>query len=153
MTPSFHRKLLFAAATALTLLAGCGHYQLGSTISENLRDVYVPNVRNESGQPGVEIALTQALIKEIQREGTLRIVPEERAGSRLDVVVVSNDSMNHVFANTILLGNLSRKMMVRALNLMRNRFPNIMQDTGFFDNIHICPNFSGQKRRNISYLH
>ena len=88
MTPSFHRKLFFAAATALTLLAGCGHYQLGSTISENLRDVYVPNVRNESGQPGVEIALTQALIKEIQREGTLRIVPEERAGSRLDVVVV-----------------------------------------------------------------
>ena len=88
MIPFPRTPLLLAAATALMVLCGCGHYQLGTPISENLRDVYVPTVRNESGQPGVETALTQALLKEIQREGTLRIVPEERAGSRLDVVVV-----------------------------------------------------------------
>ncbi|MGI5869868.1 MAG: LPS assembly lipoprotein LptE [Kiritimatiellia bacterium] len=88
MIPSLRFTPLFAAAAALALLAGCGHYQLGTTIPENLRDVHVPNVRNESGQPGVEIELTRALIKEIQREGTLRIVPEERASTRLDVIVV-----------------------------------------------------------------
>ncbi len=86
MTPILRTPLLLAAA--LLALSGCGHYQLGTTISERLRDVHVPTVRNESGQPGVEIELTKALIKEIQREGTLRIVPEDRAASRLDVVVV-----------------------------------------------------------------
>lgn len=88
MKISSRLSLVFSLVGLCLSFTGCGHYQLGTTISEDLRYVYVPTVRNESGQPNVEIALTQALIKEIQREGTLRIVPEERANTRLDVVVV-----------------------------------------------------------------
>lgn len=77
-----------AAAAMLAMTSGCANYKLGTTLSENLRTVYVPNVRNESGQPGVERELTKAILKEIQREGTLRLVPEDRAATRLDIVVV-----------------------------------------------------------------
>ncbi len=69
-------------------ISGCANYKLGTTLDPSLRDVYVPNVRNESGQPGVEIEVMRALTKEIQREGTLRIVSEENASTKLEVTVV-----------------------------------------------------------------
>ena len=65
-----------AAAVIVAAVPGCANYRLGTTLDPALRDVYVPNVRNESGQPGVEIEVMRALIKEIQREGTLRIDSE-----------------------------------------------------------------------------
>ena len=78
---------LFAACAAL-LAGGCAsHYQFGTTLSPDLRDVYVPTVFNEANEPGVAQAVDRALRKEIQREGTLRIVPEGEAATRLDVVV------------------------------------------------------------------
>ena len=77
-----------AAAVIVAAVPGCANYRLGTTLDPALRDVYVPNVRNESGQPGGKIEVMRALIKEIQREGTLRIVPEERASTKLEVVVV-----------------------------------------------------------------
>lgn len=80
--------LLFALCA--TLLSGCAsHYQLGTTLPPELRDVYIPTILNEGDEPGVAQALDRALRKEIQREGTLRIVPEEEATTRLEVVVVS----------------------------------------------------------------
>ncbi len=78
-----------AGGITVAALSGCGHYQLGTTLPNALRDVYVPSVRNDSGQPGVENEVTRALLEEIRREGTLRIVPEHRATTRLDVAVVN----------------------------------------------------------------
>lgn len=71
-----------------SLLAGCASsYRLGTTLDPSLRDVYVPTVMNESSEPGVAQAVDRALRKEILREGTLRLVPESEASTRLDVVV------------------------------------------------------------------
>lgn len=101
-------------AMIAVLLTGCRHYQLGTTLSESLRDVYVPSVRNESGQPGVEHEVTRALLSEIRREGTLRIVPENRASTRLDVVVVGymQDSIRYSRSNTDL--SEEYRMVLRA---------------------------------------
>ena len=82
------RPTLFALCAAL--LSGCASsYKLGTTLDPELCDVYVPTVLNEAGEPGVAQAVDRALRKEIQREGTLRIVPEDEATTRLDVVVTS----------------------------------------------------------------
>ena len=71
-----------------SLLAGCASsYKLGTTLDPSLRDVYVPTVLNETSEPGVARAVDQALRKEILREGTLHLVPEMEATTRLDVVV------------------------------------------------------------------
>ena len=79
---------LTLAALCAALLSGCASsYRFGTTLAPELRDVYVPTVYNETGEPGVALAADRALRKEIQREGTLRIVPESEATTRLDVVV------------------------------------------------------------------
>ncbi len=76
------------AAACAALLCGCASsYRFGTTLDPELRDVYVPTVLNESSEPGVARAVDQALRREIRREGTLRMVPESEAATRLDVVV------------------------------------------------------------------
>lgn len=112
----FFSTLIVTAA----LLTGCGHYQFGTTLSESLRDVYVPSVRNESGEPGVEHEVTRALLSEIRREGTMRIVPEDRASTRLDVVVVAykQDSIRYNRGNTDL--SEEYRMVLRATATFTN---------------------------------
>ena len=79
---------VLAVLSALLLCAGCASsYRLGTTLDPGLRAVYVPTVLDESAEPGVARAVDQALRKEIIREGTLRLVPESEAATRLDVVV------------------------------------------------------------------
>ena len=79
---------LFAAVLGALFVSGCAtHYQFGTTLSEDLCYVYVPTLRNESDQPDAARYLNQALRKEIRREGTLRMVPEDQATTRLDVVI------------------------------------------------------------------
>ena len=75
-------------ALCVALASGCASsYRLGTTLSPDLCSVYVPTVLNEADEPGVAQAVDRQLRKEIQREGTLRIVPEDEATTRLDVVV------------------------------------------------------------------
>lgn len=80
----------FLAAAAALLLSGCAsEYQLGTTLPEDCRDVFIPAILNESGEPRAATELRRALEKEIRREGTLRIVSDEAyATTRLDVTVV-----------------------------------------------------------------
>ncbi len=83
----FRICLLSAAAF---LLSGCAaEYQLGTTLPEDSRDVYIPAILNESGEPRAATELRRALEKEIRREGTLHIVSDEAyASTRLDVTVI-----------------------------------------------------------------
>ena len=88
----------FLAAASL-LLAGCTtQYKLGTTLAPDLRDVYVPTVLNESDQPDAARYLQRALVREIQREGTLRMVPESQAATRLDVVVTQYEQSATTYA-------------------------------------------------------
>ena len=67
--------------------AGCGNYRLGTTLSEDLRAVYVPTVVNKTAEPRADAELTRALSREIQREGTLAISDADKALTRLDVEI------------------------------------------------------------------
>ena len=92
----FHACLLAAAAL---LLSGCAsEYQLGTTLPEDCRDVYIPAILNESGEPLAAVTLRRALEKEIRREGTLRIVNDEASATvRLDVTVKEYKQMATAF--------------------------------------------------------
>ncbi len=95
----FRPAALLAATVASALLSGCAtQYKLGTTLAPELRDVYVPTIRNESSQPDAARALQRALVREIQREGTLRMVPESEAATRLDVVVTGYDQSATTYA-------------------------------------------------------
>ena len=64
-----------AAAVALALLAagGCAGYRIGTTLPAHLRSISVENFVNESGEPRLETELSRAVLREIQREGQLRL--------------------------------------------------------------------------------
>lgn len=92
---------LGVAAAATMLAAGCASldsYRLGSTLSEQDRFVYLAPVLNESDQAQAARILQRALEREIRREGTLRLVPEAQATTRLDVVVTSYEQESIAYA-------------------------------------------------------
>jgi hypothetical protein len=61
------------------LLTGCASYQLGSMLPDDIKTVYVPTFVNKTGEPMIETEATQAVIREIQKDGSLKVVnaPEE----------------------------------------------------------------------------
>lgn len=83
---------MFILTLCITTLAffetGCASYQLGSTLDPALANVYVPTVRSIVNQPGIEATVTSAIIKEIQREGTMRICDKANASTILDVEII-----------------------------------------------------------------
>lgn len=83
--------------SALSLLlvifsAGCG-YTNKTVLPMGMKTIYVDTVKNKipvesvfAYQPGLEIKITDAVIRLLQRDGNLRVVPKEEA----DVVLESN---------------------------------------------------------------
>jgi len=73
--------------TACILASGCLGYRIGSTLPPDIRTVYVPAFANRSGEPELEAATTTAVIRELQRDGTLKITDSDEADVRLEVTL------------------------------------------------------------------
>ncbi len=77
-TPSlFIRRLLPILALAgglALLLPGCVGYRLGSMLPPDIKTVYLENLDNQTNEPLVEQDIMQALVEEIQQDGSLRVV-------------------------------------------------------------------------------
>ena len=71
--------------------AGCGitGYRLGTSLPSDIRSVHVPAFENQTREPQLEAEATQALIREIQRDGTLRIASADTADAVLSVALVN----------------------------------------------------------------
>lgn len=61
------------AGMVLLLQAGCASYTFRSSVPEEMRTIAVPVFENASGFPEADVAVTQAILREIQREGTFKI--------------------------------------------------------------------------------
>jgi hypothetical protein len=61
------------------LLMGCASYQLGSMLPDDIKTVYIPTFVNKTSEPMIETEATQATIRELQNDGSLKVVrsPEE----------------------------------------------------------------------------
>lgn len=77
--------MLSAVASVLT---GCAGYRLGSTLPPGINVVHVPIFINKTSEPLLEIVTSQAVISEIQRDGTLSIGSREKCDVILDVSVI-----------------------------------------------------------------
>jgi len=76
---------LTAACLAVLILPGCG-YTTRSAMPENMKSIYVETVVNKidvaqiiAYKPGLEIDITNAIVRRLQRDGNLKVVktPEE----------------------------------------------------------------------------
>ncbi len=84
--------MMRSATIALTLcvLAGCAGYQVGPVKPKRLREVTtiaVPSFKNETLEPRVEVLLANAVIKQIQQDGTYRIASESDADAILECTI------------------------------------------------------------------
>ena len=70
---------IFVLAASLLGAAGCASYSFHSSVPENLRTLSVPVFLNESEFPELNTIITQYTLREIQREGTLKIMPPQKA--------------------------------------------------------------------------
>lgn len=64
---------------------GCAGYRLGSMLPADVASVYVPSVVNKTTEPLIEIDVTQAIIQNIQQDGSLKVVNAEDADTVLTV--------------------------------------------------------------------
>ncbi len=65
--------------TAMLMVPACASdprrgYSLATTFPEDVKTVSVPVFKNYSTTPGIEVELTEAIIKEIQRSTSVRVV-------------------------------------------------------------------------------
>ena len=99
---------LSVGAAVATLVSGCAGYRLGSMLPPDIKTVYVPTCRNQTTEPLVDVETTQALLRQLQIDGSLRVVSEAEADSVLEVTVTdfsmsprafSKESDRATFAN------------------------------------------------------
>jgi len=102
---------LITATAALLTLTGCVGYQLGSMLPKDIQTVYVPTFVNVTNEPFLETEATRAAIREIQRDGSLRIADEGEADSVLYVRITSYELSPLVYEQT----DRSRPSQYRAI--------------------------------------
>ncbi len=82
--------LLAISATALT---GCG-YHLGPAkpaVMRNVETLAVQTFKNKTYEPRIEVLMADTLIKQLQQDGTYRIISDERADAILYCTLDSID--------------------------------------------------------------
>lgn len=82
---------LFFCLLGLTLMTSCANYRMGSTpkpeAMADVRVLYVPMVVNETDDTAVPGPVTNAILQEIDREGTFRHARKDESDAVLEVVV------------------------------------------------------------------
>jgi len=83
--PRRRLALLCLAAAALAGTAGCGAYSTRSgRLDPSLRHVAVPFLENLSAEPGIEVELTDLIVRAIQDDNTLKVTDEQHADTILE---------------------------------------------------------------------
>lgn len=84
-------KRVVSILLPLALMAGCANYTWTSSVPEDLRLVAVPTFANDSGLVGAGSAVSREVLREIQREGTFKVVPTDEAAIEVQGTVVSGE--------------------------------------------------------------
>jgi len=99
----FH--LSFALVGTL-LLTSCAGYRLGSVPYAELKGVekiYVPVVKNESFEPGIQVMVTNAIIRRFSQDGTYETGRQSESDATLEVVItdLKRDSLRRARSNSL----------------------------------------------------
>jgi len=73
------------------LLLGCANYKMGNTPKgeglSNIRVLYVPTAQNDTDETAVPASVTNAILQELDRDGTYRHARKDEADAILEVTV------------------------------------------------------------------
>jgi outer membrane lipopolysaccharide assembly protein LptE/RlpB len=79
------RQCVFLLVATVVVLGGCGYSTQGN-LPPHIKSVAVPMLKNRTLQPGIESAITSAVIRALSTR--LRLVPAEQADSILEGEIV-----------------------------------------------------------------
>lgn len=92
------KKTRFLSAVLVVLmagLAGCG-YTTKTVLPRNVKTIYVETVKNKlkaediyAYQPGLEMDITNAVIRRLQQDGNLKVVEQQKADAILKTDLLS----------------------------------------------------------------
>jgi hypothetical protein len=87
-------RCLVTGVWLLVTIAGCG-YTRKTVLPQNIKTIYIDTVKNAipvdqiyAYEPGLEIEITNAIIRRLHRDGNLRVVPREKADAVLDAKMI-----------------------------------------------------------------
>ncbi|MEE8484864.1 MAG: LptE family protein [Nitrospinota bacterium] len=75
----------------ILLAGGCGYRYAGqaTALPEAIRSIAIPVFQNDSTEPGIEAAVTRAVIEKFERDGRLRVTSRENADAALNGTIES----------------------------------------------------------------
>jgi hypothetical protein len=77
-------------AIAIMAAGGCGVYSASSgRLDPSLRRIAVPYLQNQSAEPNLEVQLTDAIVRALQDDNTLKVVPENDSDTVLSGRIIS----------------------------------------------------------------
>ncbi len=130
---------------------GCSHYTTKNALPENLKSIYVKTVTNKikveeiiSYKPGLEMEITNAIVRRLQRDGNLKVVksPEE-ADVILDAQLIHFDQEGLRFSKL----ETSQELRVYLVLSMR------LLDAKSKQPLWTEANFSGDQEYFVSTIH
>jgi outer membrane lipopolysaccharide assembly protein LptE/RlpB len=133
----------FLTAACLVLVSACG-YHLGAAkpaILQNVTTLAIPTFKNKTFEPGIEVLMADATIKQFQSDGTYEIVSDNRADAILYCTLddVERSQARAVLSNVLATREFKLKLTVQyelvdrvtGASILRG---NVNADTSFFTN-------------------
>ena len=140
---------LFRSAVFLVILSvipGCG-YTRKSVLPEGIKTIHVDTVKNKIPMdhlsvyvPGLEISITNAIIKRMNRDGNLRVVSKNDSDAVLESELISMDQEGVRFTNLESVEEY-RLYLVLAMRLRNTKTGEVIWEE---------PNFSGDAEYFVS---
>ncbi|HMP89325.1 MAG TPA: LptE family protein [Kiritimatiellia bacterium] len=103
----------------LMLFSGCAGYRVGSMLPGDIKNVHIPTFVNQTNEPLIENDTTQAVIREIQRDGSLQVVGEADADAILTVVLTGYRLEAVAFRKDVRTAAQQYRVFVTANMVMR----------------------------------
>lgn len=72
------------------LIAGCMGYQLGGRTPDGIKTVAIKAIINQTGEPAIELQITEALLQRIQFDGRLALQSSPRNADAVITVILTN---------------------------------------------------------------
>ena len=113
------RPLLFSALalTSLLFLPSCAGYRVGPVKPaqlENVQTIAVPNVKNLTLEPRIDVHMTNAIISRMQEDGTYKVATQGNADASLEVTIteIQRRQLRSARFNTLRTRELGLNLML-----------------------------------------
>jgi len=121
------KKLFFL--TFLLLLSSCG-YRIAYHLPPDISSIAVPILKNETYQPGIEVAITNQIIREFLQDGSLKVEKEINSDLLLSGRITDYERTTIAFSSDDPDESIEYRLYVRLRFILKDlRSEKILWDT------------------------